>query len=111
MPSLVDAWRPPEDPTLTTCILGKSGLGVRVSKSISKSATSSPTTISRDGVPIPEVAAVALSGEMIVAVIYTLVQPVAPLPFIILSMFTGVLQSYIFVVLTMSYISLAVKDS
>jgi F-type H+-transporting ATPase subunit a len=52
-----------------------------------------------------------VSSEMIVAVIYTLVGPVAPLPLIILGMFTGILQSYIFVVLTTTYIGLAVQST
>ena len=52
-----------------------------------------------------------VSGELIVAVIYALVAPIAPLPLMILGMFTGILQSYIFVVLTTSYISLAVRTT
>jgi F-type H+-transporting ATPase subunit a len=51
-----------------------------------------------------------ISSEIIVAVIFSLVQPIAPLPMIGLSMFTGVLQAYIFVVLTTGYIASAVRD-
>jgi len=49
-----------------------------------------------------------VSGEMVVAVIFNLVKPIAPLPMMGLSMFTGVLQAYIFTILAMSYISAAV---
>ncbi len=51
-----------------------------------------------------------ISGEIIVAVIFSLVKPFAPLPMIGLSMFTGVLQAYIFVVLTSGYIASAIQE-
>lgn len=51
-----------------------------------------------------------ISSEIIVAVIFSLVKPIAPLPMIGLSMFTGVLQAYIFVVLTTGYIASAVRE-
>ena len=51
-----------------------------------------------------------ISSEIIVAVIFSLVQPIAPLPMIGLSMFTGVLQAYIFVVLATGYIASAVSE-
>jgi F-type H+-transporting ATPase subunit a len=51
-----------------------------------------------------------ISSEIIVAVIFSLVKPIAPLPMIGLSMFTGVLQAYIFVVLATGYIASAVRD-
>jgi F-type H+-transporting ATPase subunit a len=51
-----------------------------------------------------------ISSEIIVAVIFSLVQPIAPLPMIGLSMFTGVLQAYIFVVLATGYIASAVRE-
>lgn len=51
-----------------------------------------------------------IAGEIIVAVIYRLVQPVAPLPMIALSMVTGVLQAYIFMILATSAIASAVRS-
>lgn len=50
-----------------------------------------------------------LSGEIIVAVIYLLVEPVAPLVMIALGMVTGILQAYIFTVLTSGYIASAIE--
>lgn len=52
-----------------------------------------------------------LSSEFIVAVIFTLVQPVAPLPMMVLGTVSGVLQAYIFTVLASSYIVSALGDS
>lgn len=51
-----------------------------------------------------------IAGEIIVAVIYRLVQPVVPLPMIALSMVTGVLQAYIFMILATSAIASAVRS-
>jgi len=51
-----------------------------------------------------------LSSEFIVAVIFTLVQPVAPLPMMALGTVSGVLQAYIFTVLASSYIASALGD-
>lgn len=50
-----------------------------------------------------------LSGEIIVAVIYLLVKPVAPLVMVALGMVTGILQAYIFTVLTSGYIASAIE--
>lgn len=50
-----------------------------------------------------------ISSEFIVAVIFSLVKPVAPLPMMALGAVSGVLQAYIFTVLASSYISSAVK--
>ena len=50
-----------------------------------------------------------ISGEIIAAVIFSLVKPIAPLPLIVLGMVTGILQAYIFIVLTSGYISAIVK--
>ncbi len=49
-----------------------------------------------------------LAGEVIVAVIYRLVGPLAPLPLIVLSLVTGVLQAYVYFVLTANAIASAV---
>jgi F-type H+-transporting ATPase subunit a len=49
-----------------------------------------------------------IAGEIIVAVIYRLFQPVVPLLMVALSMFTGVLQAYIFVVLATGAIAASV---
>ena len=51
-----------------------------------------------------------VSGELIVAVIYALVPLVAPLPLIGLGIFTGLLQSYVFISLTTSYIASATRS-
>jgi F-type H+-transporting ATPase subunit a len=48
-----------------------------------------------------------LSGEFIVAVIFSLVPPVVPLVMMGLGTVTGILQAYIFTVLASSYISSA----
>jgi F-type H+-transporting ATPase subunit a len=50
-----------------------------------------------------------LATEIIVAVIYRLVGPVAPIPMIVLGLVTGVLQAYIFLVLAISAIASAVR--
>jgi F-type H+-transporting ATPase subunit a len=50
-----------------------------------------------------------ISSEFIVAVIFSLVKPVAPLPMMALGAVSGVLQAYIFTILASSYISSAVK--
>ena len=52
-----------------------------------------------------------LSSEFIVAVIFSLVQPIAPLPMMVLGTVSGVLQAYIFMVLASSYIASALGDS
>ena len=51
-----------------------------------------------------------ISGEFIVAVIFFLVKPVAPLLLMILGMITGLLQAYVFTVLASSYISSVVAS-
>ncbi|MBN2390001.1 MAG: F0F1 ATP synthase subunit A [Anaerolineae bacterium] len=48
-----------------------------------------------------------LSGEFIVAVIFSLVKPIAPLPMMLLGAVSGVLQAYIFTILASSYIASA----
>lgn len=48
-----------------------------------------------------------LSGEFIVAVIFSLVKPIAPLPMMALGAVSGVLQAYIFTILASSYIASA----
>lgn len=50
-----------------------------------------------------------ISGELVVAVIFSLVPLVVPLPMVGLSMFTGLLQAYIFTVLATVYISAGVE--
>ena len=50
-----------------------------------------------------------LSGEMIVAVIFSLVPLIAPLPLTGLSMFTGLLQAYIFTSLAAVFIGAGVQ--
>ena len=52
-----------------------------------------------------------LSSEFIVAVIFSLIQPVVPLPMMVLGTVSGVLQAYIFLVLASSYIASALGDS
>ncbi len=52
-----------------------------------------------------------LSSEFIVAAIFSLVQPLAPLPMMALGMISGVLQAYIFTVLALSYIAAALGES
>ncbi|MBN1259599.1 MAG: F0F1 ATP synthase subunit A [Anaerolineae bacterium] len=49
-----------------------------------------------------------VSGEIVVAVVFTIIQWIAPLPLVGLSMFTGLLQAFIFTILTTVYISNAV---
>ena len=51
-----------------------------------------------------------ISGEIIVAVIFSLIAPIAPLPLAILGMITGILQAYIFIVLASSYIAAVVEQ-
>jgi len=50
-----------------------------------------------------------IAGEIIVAVIFSLVKPIVVLPMVALAMITGILQAYIFIVLASSYISAVVK--
>ncbi len=50
-----------------------------------------------------------IATEIVVAVIYRLVKPIAPLTMVVLGMVTGVLQAYIFMVLATSAISSAVQ--
>jgi len=45
-----------------------------------------------------------ISTEMIVAVVFMLVPLIAPLPLVVFSMFTGILQAYVFTALAASYI-------
>jgi len=52
-----------------------------------------------------------VSTEMIVAVIFALVPLIAPLPLIGFSMFTGLLQAYIFTALATVYIGAGLEDS
>jgi F-type H+-transporting ATPase subunit a len=52
-----------------------------------------------------------LSGEFIVAVIFSLVQPVVPLVMMGLGTVTGILQAYIFTVLASSYITSALDET
>lgn len=50
-----------------------------------------------------------ISGEMIVAIIFMLIPLFVPLPLIGLSLFTGILQAYIFTVLSSTYIAASVE--
>ena len=52
-----------------------------------------------------------VSTEMIVAVVFALVPLIAPLPLIGFSMFTGLLQAYIFTALATVYIGAGLEDS
>ena len=52
-----------------------------------------------------------VSTEMIVAVIFALVPLIAPLPLIGFSMFTGLLQAYIFTTLATVYIGAGLEDN
>ena len=52
-----------------------------------------------------------ISGEMIVGVIFSLVPLIAPLPLQLFTMFTGLLQAYIFTVLATVYVGAAVEAS
>jgi F-type H+-transporting ATPase subunit a len=52
-----------------------------------------------------------ISTELIVAVVYRLLAPIAPLVFVGFSILTGLLQSYVFTVLASSYIGAAVEGS
>ncbi|MCK4316234.1 MAG: F0F1 ATP synthase subunit A, partial [Anaerolineae bacterium] len=50
-----------------------------------------------------------ISTELIVAVVFALVPLIAPLPLVAFSMFTGILQAYIFTVLAAVYIGAALE--
>ncbi len=50
-----------------------------------------------------------MAGEIIVAVMYRLVQPIAPLPMIGLGLITGVLQAYVFLILAAGAIGASVQ--
>ena len=50
-----------------------------------------------------------ISGEIIVAVIFSLIPVIAPLPLQMFTMFTGLLQAYIFTVLASVYVGAAVE--
>lgn len=50
-----------------------------------------------------------IAGEIIVAVMYRLVQPIAPLPMVGLGLITGVLQAYVFLILATGAIAAAVQ--
>ncbi|MCU0520303.1 MAG: F0F1 ATP synthase subunit A [Anaerolineae bacterium] len=52
-----------------------------------------------------------IAGEIIVAVIYRLAKPVAPLPMVALGLVTGVLQAYVFVILATGAIASAVRPT
>ena len=52
-----------------------------------------------------------ISGEMIVAILFMLVPLFVPLPMVGLSIFTGILQAYIFTVLTSTYIAASVQSN
>ena len=52
-----------------------------------------------------------ISTELIVAVVFALVPLIAPLPLVAFSMFTGILQAYIFTVLAAVYIGAALEAS
>jgi len=49
-----------------------------------------------------------ISGELITAIVFGLVPLIAPLPFVGLSLFLGILQAYVFTALSSLYIDLAV---
>ena len=49
-----------------------------------------------------------ISGELIAAIVFSIVPLIAPLPFVALGLFFGILQSYIFTALSALYIELAV---
>lgn len=49
-----------------------------------------------------------ISGELIAAIVFGLVPLIAPLPFVGLSLFLGILQAYVFTALSSLYIDLAV---
>ena len=50
-----------------------------------------------------------IAGEIIVAVMYRLVQPIAPLPMVGLGLITGMLQAYVFLILATGAIAAAVQ--
>ncbi len=52
-----------------------------------------------------------ISGEMIVAILFMLVPLFVPLPMVGLGIFTGILQAYIFTVLTSTYIAASIQSS
>lgn len=49
-----------------------------------------------------------ISGELISAIVFGLIPLIAPLPFVALGLFLGVLQAYVFTALTALYIDLAI---
>ena len=49
-----------------------------------------------------------ISGELITAIVFGLIPLIAPLPFVGLSLFIGILQAYVFTALSSLYIDLAV---
>ncbi len=52
-----------------------------------------------------------ISSEFIVAVMFSLVQPIVPLPMMLLETISGVFQAYVFTILASSYIASALGDS
>ena len=52
-----------------------------------------------------------IAGEIIVAVMYRLAKPIAPLPMVALGLITGVLQAYVFVILATGAIASAVRPT
>ena len=52
-----------------------------------------------------------ISGEMIVAILFMLVPLFVPLPMVGLGIFTGLLQAYIFTVLTSTYVAASVQSN
>lgn len=52
-----------------------------------------------------------IAGEIIVAVMYRLVGPIVPLAMVALSLITGVLQAYIFMIIATSAIAAAVRGA
>lgn len=52
-----------------------------------------------------------ISSEFIVAVMFSLVKPIVPLPMMLLGTISGVFQAYIFTILASSYIASALGDS
>jgi len=50
-----------------------------------------------------------VSGDLIVAIVFSLIPVIAPIPLIALSLITGILQAYIFTILASLYIASAVE--
>ena len=50
-----------------------------------------------------------ISSDLIVAIVFSLIPFIVPLPFIALGLLTGVLQAYIFTVLASLYIASAIE--